>query len=137
MTKPTATTTKSRRTPVTNPRPANTNRRKTASPRSQSRNAPEFRTVAPNIKQVSHACSAILTSKTTKLASIIDLLRRGQGATLPELMAATSWQTHSVRGALAGAVRKRGFTVESTKTNGVRSYRIVREEPHSQPERTR
>ena len=54
---------------------------------------------------------------TTKLETLSLLLQRPQGAKLEELMAATSWQAHSVRGALAGA------KVVSEKTDGVRVYR--------------
>jgi len=41
-------------------------------------------------------------------------------------MAATGWQQHSVRGAMAGALRKRGLIISSEKTDGVRRYRAVR-----------
>lgn len=64
-------------------------------------------------------------ARTTKLMLIIGLLRRSKGATLAELTSATGWQAHSVRGALAGALRHRGFAIESTKTDGVRRYRIT------------
>jgi hypothetical protein len=38
---------------------------------------------------------------------------------------ATGWQTHSVRGAISGAIRKRmGLIVESAKADGIRTYRI-------------
>jgi hypothetical protein len=61
-----------------------------------------------------------------KLAVLIDLLRRPQGATIADLTAATGWQAHSVRGAIAGAIKKqRGLQVSSTKPDNVRIYRIV------------
>lgn len=61
-----------------------------------------------------------------KLGALIGLLRRPDGATLAELMAATGWQAHSVRGAIAGAVKKKhGLTVTSEKTETGRTYRIV------------
>jgi hypothetical protein len=40
-------------------------------------------------------------------------------------MKATGWQQHSVRGALAGALKKRGHTINSDKVDGVRRYRIA------------
>jgi hypothetical protein len=40
-------------------------------------------------------------------------------------MAATGWQAHSVRGALAGSLKKKGILVESAKTDGRRVYRSV------------
>ena len=63
--------------------------------------------------------------KLTKMTLILDLLRRPGGATLAEMMAATGWQSHSVRGALAGALRKRGIIVESSKGDGIRRYSVA------------
>jgi hypothetical protein len=60
----------------------------------------------------------------TKLATVIELVSRAQGASLAELQAATGWQAHSVRGALAGAIRKKGHVIASTVEDGVRRYRI-------------
>mgnify|MGYP003639518961 CR=1 FL=1 len=60
----------------------------------------------------------------TKLATVIELVSRAQGASLAELQAATGWQAHSVRGALAGALRKKGHVITSTVEDGVRRYRI-------------
>jgi hypothetical protein len=62
----------------------------------------------------------------SKLAILIDLLSRSEGATIPEIMAVTSWQAHSIRGAISGALKKKlGLTVvsEPTKDRG-RVYRI-------------
>ena len=45
-------------------------------------------------------------------------------------MKATGWQQHSVRGFLAGVVRKKlGLTLQSEKTEGDRMYRIVSSKP--------
>jgi hypothetical protein len=54
------------------------------------------------------------------------LLRRREGAALAELMAATEWQAHSVRGFLSGTLRKKmGLTIESSKVaGGERTYSI-------------
>ena len=62
----------------------------------------------------------------TKAAKVLALLRRPDGATLKELMKATGWQPHSVRGFLSGAVgKKMGLTLESTKAeDGDRNYSI-------------
>lgn len=52
----------------------------------------------------------------TKQQVCLDLLSRTEGATVEELQAATGWQQHSVRGFLAGAVkRKLGLTLLSEK----------------------
>jgi hypothetical protein len=66
------------------------------------------------------------TRKQTKQQTCIDLLCRREGATIKELQAVTGWQQHSVRGFLAGAVRKKlGLTLLSEKPDaGLRRYRI-------------
>ena len=56
------------------------------------------------------------TGKQTKQQTCLDLLSRQEGATIEELQAATGWQQHSVRGFLAGAVKKKlGLTLLSEK----------------------
>lgn len=61
----------------------------------------------------------------TKLDRLIALLSRPAGASLAEMMTATSWRAHSVRGAMAGSLRKRGHAVASARDgDGVRRYRI-------------
>ena len=62
----------------------------------------------------------------SKAAKILELLKRSGGATSKELMKATGWQSHSVRGFLSGAVgKKMGLTVTSTKSeDGERNYSI-------------
>jgi hypothetical protein len=61
-----------------------------------------------------------------KLGLLVDLLCRPDGADVATLMAATGWQSHSVRGALAGALKKkRGLSITSQKGEGARIYRIV------------
>ena len=59
-----------------------------------------------------------------KLDAMIAALREEHGTTIAQLMAATGWQQHSVRGALAGALKKRGLIVTSAKVDGVRVYRL-------------
>jgi hypothetical protein len=62
----------------------------------------------------------------SKLDKLVALLRAASGATLPELQVATGWQVHSVRGAMAGALRKKGYSVISEKPEGaLRRYRIA------------
>ena len=45
--------------------------------------------------------------KTTKQSVVLGMLRRREGASLEEMMAATDWQAHSVRGFMSGALKKR------------------------------
>jgi hypothetical protein len=63
----------------------------------------------------------------TKQQACLDLLSRLDGATVEELQAATGWQQHSVRGFMAGAVKKKlGLTLISEKPDaGPRRYRIA------------
>ena len=63
----------------------------------------------------------------TKQAFLLALLQRSNGATLGDLMAATGWQAHSVRGFLSGTARKRmGLRVNSEKDSaGQRRYCVV------------
>ncbi len=55
----------------------------------------------------------------TKQARLIEMLRAEDGATIDEIAAALSWRPHTVRGALAGALKKRlGLTIISEKVDG-------------------
>ena len=62
----------------------------------------------------------------TKQELLLTLLSRPEGASIEEMMQATNWQQHSVRGFLAGTVKKKlGFSLSSAKTgDGVRRYQI-------------
>jgi hypothetical protein len=63
-----------------------------------------------------------------KLGLMVGLLQRPEGAGIADLMAATGWQAHSVRGAIAGSLKKaRGLVVISQKTEAGRVYRIAAE----------
>jgi hypothetical protein len=60
----------------------------------------------------------------SKGATILALIGRADGATLAEIMKATAWQRHSVRGWISTAGKK--FTIESSKSaEGERTYRSV------------
>lgn len=61
----------------------------------------------------------------SKQAVIIALLRRSDGSNLSELMQATGWQAHSVRGFLSGTIKKKlGLNLISQKQDGVQHYRF-------------
>ncbi len=62
----------------------------------------------------------------SKTAKVLELLKRPGGVTAKELMKATSWQAHSIRGFLSGTVgKKMGLTVTSAKgEDGERSYSV-------------
>ena len=65
--------------------------------------------------------------RVTKHTQLLQLLSRPEGASIKDMMNATEWQQHSVRGFLAGTVKKKmGLTLTSSKTEGdVRRYRIA------------
>ena len=62
----------------------------------------------------------------TKHSQLVQLLSRPEGASIEDMMQVTAWQQHSVRGFLAGTVKKKmGLALTSTKAAGdVRRYRI-------------
>jgi Protein of unknown function (DUF3489) len=85
--------------------------RKASKPKSRERSVP--------------AASKSSTRPKTKHARIIAMLRTPAGATIAAIMAATDWQQHSVRGFLAGVVRKKlGLNLVSEQTEKGRIYRI-------------
>jgi len=66
----------------------------------------------------------------TKHDRVLSLLRTQGGTTLAAIMKVTGWQPHSVRGFLAGVVKKKlGFNLASDKTSSGRVYRIVAMKP--------
>jgi hypothetical protein len=79
------------------------------------------------------------TARVTKQARVLAMLRSATGATIPTIMKATDWQQHSVRGFLAGVVKKKlKLKIKSEKIGDRRVYRIV--EPagtRSKPARSR
>ncbi len=104
--------TKRRRRPETNQ-----TSKKAKAPKRQARSKP----AAPNRNRTKPAAG-----KQTKQQTCLDLLSRQEGATIEELQVATGWQQHSVRGFLAGTVKKKiGLTLLSEKPDaGPRRYRI-------------
>jgi hypothetical protein len=86
-------------------------KRKTSKPKPGARSAP--------------ASPKTATRPETKHTRVIVMLRSAAGATIASIMAATGWQQHSVRGFLAGVVRKKlGLNLVSEQTDKGRVYRI-------------
>lgn len=67
------------------------------------------------------------TRDNSKQAEVIRMLQRAEGATIAQIMQATGWQAHTVRGTFAGAFKKKlGLTLLSDKEKGGdRVYRIA------------
>lgn len=64
-------------------------------------------------------------ARVTKLDTILKMLRAKRGAHIQALVEATGWQAHSVRGAIAGQIkRKLGLTVVTERVDGRTIYRI-------------
>ena len=64
------------------------------------------------------------TKPPTKAAIILELLRRGEGATLEQLVMATGWLPHTTRAALTG-IKRKGHLLSSEKVDGLRTYRVA------------
>ena len=85
----------------------------TSNPRRMARE-PQANAAVPGIKPV---------KQPSKLDQVEALLLAPTGTSIAEIIAATGWQQHSVRGAMAGALKKRGLTITSDKVDGPRCYR--------------
>ena len=65
-------------------------------------------------------------ARATRAQTMIDLMRNADGATAAELGAAVGWQVHSVRGFIAGTLKKRSdIAVIAERKDGATRYRVV------------
>lgn len=90
-------------------------------------NEPPSDAPAPNaVTETEGAPKARTPREGTKQAALIAMLRAPDGATIEEIMAATNWACHTIRGAMAGALKKKlGLEVTSEKVEGRgRIYRL-------------
>jgi len=89
--------------------------------------APTAPKTAKAAKQATAKDATPTTREGSKKAIVLDMLKRPEGATLKDIMSATAWQAHSVRGFISGGLgKKMGITVESFKSeSGERAYRIA------------
>jgi hypothetical protein len=90
---------------------------KTAKPRWETKTRSKVKRTKP---------TAHNTRAKSKQDLVVALLNRPEGPTIAAMIEATGWQSHSVRGFLAGVVRKKlGLTLDSEKTEGERVYRVI------------
>lgn len=84
-------------------------------------------TTTPASKREAPLDQKPVEGRVTKHAQLMQLLNRPNGASIAELMEPTGWQQHSVRGFLAGTVKKKlGLALMSSRAEGeVRRYRIA------------
>ena len=93
---------------------------KTAAPKKEAKTAKKSAKTAPAKKTSAPRAES-------KGAKIIEMIGRAKGATLAEIMKATVWQAHSVRGFISTAAKKQSIKIESAKNEaGERVYKIAK-----------
>lgn len=83
----------------------------------------------PRTAQGSSQCSRasrkqVVFREGSKAAHVCELLRRTEGATLTEIISATGWQAHTVRGFVSASLRKQGTSVRTLKRDGEHVYHL-------------
>ncbi len=76
------------------------------------------------LRRIWAAIQALAPGAGSKMELVMSMIKRPSGATLTEIMTATGWQAHSVRGFICVQPKRLGFKVESFKREGERVYRI-------------
>jgi hypothetical protein len=99
---------------------------KPKSARTKISRSPKSKTAVRKSETRSKVRSSITAGRAeSKQARLIAMLRASSGATVAAMMAATEWQQHSVRGFLAGVIRKKlGLNLVSEESDDGRIYRI-------------
>jgi outer membrane biosynthesis protein TonB len=95
-------------------------------PRAKSKPAVQSKPKSPTPdKTPVKAAPAAEQTPTGKLGILVQMLKRPQGASVYDLADAVGWNTNSIRGAMAGALKARGYVVTSEKPNAIRIYSLV------------
>jgi hypothetical protein len=111
------------RRPVSTGKSLPTGERKATQPVSSASVLPERDAKAPDCDGTAKVSKS---DSGTKQSRVLAMLRSPAGATIAAMMQATGWQQHSVRGFLAGVVRKRlKLKLTSTKIDSSRLYQIA------------
>ena len=120
MTKATA-----KRKPTSRANDSKTQSRKSVR-RTSARNTAPLKPVTTAAHQQPRPAAQPTTQRESKKAHLIAMLRAPDGATIAAMARAARWQPHSVRGFLAGVVRKKlGLTLVSADSESGRVYRIT------------
>jgi hypothetical protein len=99
---------------------------KIATKRSPKSTAVQVTTVKPSQPATATADHKKKGDATSKQSRVVAMLQSPTGVSIAAMMKATGWQQHSVRGFLAGVVRKKlKFKLSSEKVDGNRVYRIA------------
>jgi hypothetical protein len=119
--------------PAACPQPEEINMTKTQSAARDTARKPSRRTRKPSAEASAATAVPAKPPKSkvpTKADLIVVLMRRPEGVTAAQLGEATGWQVHSVRGFVAGSVKKKlGLVVATEKVDGQTIYRIVDKAP--------
>jgi len=101
--------------------------KKPAKPAKAGKTAKSAKSAAKPAAKPARAKEATSPRPESKGAKILGLIGRAKGATLAEIMKATEWQAHSVRGWISTAGKRHGVEIESSKSEaGDRVYRIAK-----------
>lgn len=99
-----------------------TNKKATTKQANAKKTATAKKPAVPKQRAVKAAEAATQARQENKKTTVLNLLQRETGATLDELMTATGWQAHSVRGFISGTAKKRlGLTI----TRDGSTYRVT------------
>jgi hypothetical protein len=94
--------------------------------RTSARNAAPLKPITTAAHRQPRPAAQPTARRESKKAHLIAMLRAPSGATIEAMARAAKWQPHSVRGFLAGVVRKKlGLTLVSTDSENGRVYRIT------------